>query len=80
MLWAAFEILATLAILLLLAFAVIAIPGFVSSIEKSDRPSLPKADRLVDRPNMDGCSHQTWPYFDRSCARSDEPPRAVKPQ
>ena len=77
-LYATIEALTALAILLFLALTVIAIPSVVSSIGESEKDALPKADRLVSRPNVDDCSQQAWPHFDRFCLRSGGP-GAVKP-
>jgi hypothetical protein len=78
------EVFAALAILAFLALIVFAAPSFVSSIGEDGKAALPKADRLVTRPNADDCAQQPWPHFDKSCLRTDSSPvegaRLIKPQ
>ena len=64
--------LTALAIIVLLAASVIALPGFAPQVEASETVALVKADRLDIRTAARNCSQQVWPNFDASCLRNGE--------
>jgi len=70
-----FKSLSTLTVFIVLAAAVLALPGFAPKVEageaavtSKDVPALAKGDRLDAR--AASCSTQIWPDFTASCLRN----------
>jgi hypothetical protein len=61
---------ATLAGVVLLGAAVIALPGFAPTVQANEAPVLAKGDRLALRAPATSCTTQVWPDFTSSCLRN----------
>jgi hypothetical protein len=62
---------ATLAGVVLLAAAVIALPGFAPTVQANETAVLAKGDRLAVRAPASSCATQVWPDFTTSCLRNN---------
>jgi hypothetical protein len=61
---------ATLAGVVLLGAAVIALPGFAPTVQANETAVLAKGDRLTVRAPVSSCTTEVWPDFTASCLRN----------